>query len=173
MAAKKKSLTSTQKNAKKPGLGRKKVDKSDQENKPKELSKSQIKKKEFQRKKYNKDNKKKTAASDDEDSEFEIVPSAVQSRSGDYASESEDDSDLELDMFGKFKEKKPAAVAVAAAKQTAKPKPIIVNQDDDDDGTDAKFIATENLAANRKNKKSGGFQSMGKWIDKYIYIYIE
>ncbi|KAF1800217.1 P-loop containing nucleoside triphosphate hydrolase protein [Mucor lusitanicus] len=136
----------------------------------KELSKSKLKKQEFQRKKYNKDKKKKNKTeAEDDDSDFEIVPTAstksiMDSDSDDNNVDDEDDegdSDLELDMFGKFKAKKPAAVAVAApAASVKKQKPISMN-DSDDEGQDEKFIASETLAANRKNKKSGGFQSMG------------
>ncbi|KAI8975367.1 P-loop containing nucleoside triphosphate hydrolase protein [Mycotypha africana] len=65
-------------------------------------------------------------------------------------------------MFAKFKSKKPAAVATAApAGSLKKQKPIAVNESDSDDDQDEKFIVSETIAANRKNKKSGGFQSMG------------
>lgn len=139
-----------------------------EEEAPKELSKSKLKKKEFQRKKYNKDKKKKSSNKDEEedDSDFEIVPTSSIMDSDDddnsaVESDNDNDSDLELDMFGKFKAKKPAAVAVAAtAASVKKQKPITMNDSDEED-QDEKFIASETLAANRKNKKSGGFQSMG------------
>ncbi|CAO3647833.1 unnamed protein product [Mucor hiemalis] len=136
-----------------------------QEEAPKELSKSKLKKKEFQRKKYNKDKKKKTSKDEEEeDSDFEIVPTtSIMDSDNDSANELDNDnnSDSDFDMFGKFKAKKPAAVAVAAtAASVKKQKPISMN-DSDDEEQDEKFIASETLAANRKNKKSGGFQSMG------------
>lgn len=165
--------------AKKPLSSKKSVGKftkksqpKDEETPEKELSKSRLKKQEFQRKKYNKDKKKKTKTeAEDDDSDFEIVPTAntksiMDSDSDDNANENDDDddegdSDLELDMFGKFKAKKPAAVAVAAPTASIKKQKPITMNDSDDEGQDEKFIASETLAANRKNKKSGGFQSMG------------
>ncbi|CEP15963.1 hypothetical protein [Parasitella parasitica] len=154
-----------------------------------QLSKSKLKKQEFQRKKYNKDKKKTKQPDEDDDSDFEIVPTTTTNAKGIMDSDSEQgddglvakddeialvndeddddddedsDSDLELDMFGKFKAKKPAAVAVAApAASVKKQKPITMNDSDEEDEQDEKFIASETLAANRKNKKSGGFQSMG------------
>ncbi|GAA5804121.1 hypothetical protein HPULCUR_009607 [Helicostylum pulchrum] len=148
----KKTLTSTKKTSTKPFAKK-------TEEEPKELSSSKLKKKEFQRKKYNKDKKKSKTDQDEDDSDFEVVP-VVEKRVIMDSDESEDDSDLELDMFGKFKAKKPAAVAVAAtAASVKKQKPITMNDSEDEE--DEKFIASETLAANRKNKKSGGFQSMG------------
>jgi ATP-dependent RNA helicase DDX54/DBP10 len=152
-------------NKKNAGKFSKKPQSKDEEAPKKELSKSKLKKQEFQRKKYNKDKKKKTEE-EEEDSDFEIVPTKSKSIMDSDSDQSDnqdddDDSDLELDMFGKFKAKKPAAVAVAApAASVKKQKPITMN-DSDDEAQDEKFIASETLAANRKNKKSGGFQSMG------------
>ncbi|KAI8976159.1 P-loop containing nucleoside triphosphate hydrolase protein [Pilobolus umbonatus] len=117
-----------------------------------EDSKSKLKKKEFQRKKYNKDKKKKSTQ-DDEDSDFEIIPNT----STTLDSESDSDSDLEADMFGKFKSKKPDTAVISSGKKNTTP----ITFDDSEDDQEEKFIASENLAANRKNKKSGGFQSMG------------
>ncbi|KAI8059942.1 P-loop containing nucleoside triphosphate hydrolase protein [Gilbertella persicaria] len=158
----KKSLTSS----KKPVLNKKNVkkqDQKDQEPVKKELSKSKLKKQEFQRKKYNKDKKKKkNNTEEDDDSDFEIVPTTTSKSIMDSdESNSDDDSDLEQDMFGKFKAKKPVAVPVAASTASVKQqKPITMNDSEDED-QEEKFIASETLAANRKNKKSGGFQSMG------------
>ncbi|OBZ81260.1 ATP-dependent RNA helicase dbp10, partial [Choanephora cucurbitarum] len=160
--------------AKKPSFNKKapakKAQAKDEQEPKKELSKSKLKKQEFQRKKYNKDKKKKKNQEDDEDSEFEIVPASSTAKSimdsdSDLdrfnSDDSDDDSDLEQDMFGQFKAKKPAAVPVAAPSASVKQqKPINMN-DSEDDEQEEKFIASENIAANRKNKKSGGFQSMG------------
>lgn len=145
-----------------------KIGKKDQQQaEDKEVSKSKLKKKEFQAKRYNKKTKK--AAAEEEDSDFEVVPSGQTKPStfaGTDALEStytsgEDDSDDEdggaVDMFG-----------AVASKSSSKD---IVGEDNDelDDADQAsensddesKFIAAENLNANRKKKKSGGFQSMG------------
>ncbi|RCH95813.1 ATP-dependent RNA helicase dbp10 [Rhizopus azygosporus] len=124
--------------------------------KKKEPSASQLKKKEFQQKKYNKGNKKKKE--EEEDSDFEIVPNASTQIVHDQISDS-DDSDLEVDMFNQFKDKKPVTTITTTTKKI--PQQEIKVNDDDDDEQDEKFIASETMAANRKNKKSGGFQSMG------------
>ncbi|KAI7903135.1 P-loop containing nucleoside triphosphate hydrolase protein [Cokeromyces recurvatus] len=161
-------------NSKKASTGKvtkKTAQKKDEGASKKEVSNSKLKKQEYQRKKYNKDKKKKNKnGEDDDDSDFEIVPSTVTESIMDTSdselesvAESDDgDSDLELDMFGKFKSKKPAATTIAAPIASVKNQtPISLNDSDDDDDQDEKFIASENIAANRKNKKSGGFQSMG------------
>ncbi|KAI8382413.1 hypothetical protein BD560DRAFT_431801 [Blakeslea trispora] len=161
----KKALSGT----KKPFSNKKTPVKKEQEPAAKkEASKSKLKKQEFQRKKYNKDKKKKKNQEDDEDSEFEIVPAnstgkSIMDSDSDldrFNSDDSDGSDLEQDMFGQFKAKKPAAVPVAAPTASVKQqKPINMN-DSEDEEQEEKFIASENIAANRKNKKSGGFQSM-------------
>jgi ATP-dependent RNA helicase DDX54/DBP10 len=44
------------------------------------------------------------------------------------------------------------------------------NQPSEDSDEESKFIAAENASANRKKKKSGGFQSMG--MSSYIQMTI-
>lgn len=128
-----------------------------------EKSVSQVRKKEFQRRKYNKDNKKKQ---EDEDSDFEIVPNQKTLSQFDSEDDEESDSsDLEVDMFNQYKDKKPSITTASTNKSAPK---VEIKVSESDDEQDEKFIASETMAANRKNKKSGGFQSMGKikW-DRY------
>ncbi|KAG0174498.1 ATP-dependent RNA helicase dbp10 [Apophysomyces sp. BC1034] len=126
--------------------------------KPKvELSKTKLKKKEFQKKKYNKEKKE-----EEEDSDFEIVPS-TQEPLQDFSDSEDDegnDSDLQTDMFSSFKAK-PKALPSSATASTKPAAPITMSDSEDDSDQEERFIANENMAANRKNKKSGGFQSMG------------
>lgn len=68
-----------------------------------------------------------------------------------------DDNDMEFDMFQSIK---PTELPAAPTKSK---QPVIMSDSEDDLSEEEKFIAKENMAANRKNKKSGGFQSMGKW----------
>ncbi|ORY95293.1 P-loop containing nucleoside triphosphate hydrolase protein [Syncephalastrum racemosum] len=123
---------------------------------PKQKSIAKQKRQEYQKKKY----KKKTE--DDDDSDFEIVPlnpTATRDLS--------DEEDQSFDMFSTL----PTSTAAPAAprsrssnnKAPAPSQKITVSDDEDNDEEedDEKFIAKENVAANRKNKKSGGFQSMG------------
>lgn len=67
-----------------------------------------------------------------------------------------DDNDMEFDMFQSIK---PTELPAAPTKSK---QPVIMSDSEDDLSEEEKFIAKENMAANRKNKKSGGFQSMGK-----------
>lgn len=67
-----------------------------------------------------------------------------------------DDNDMEFDMFQSIK-----PTELPAAPTKAK-QPVVMSDSEDDLSEEEKFIAKENMAANRKNKKSGGFQSMGK-----------
>ncbi|KAG1304924.1 hypothetical protein G6F64_008790 [Rhizopus arrhizus] len=121
-----------------------------------EKSVSQVRKKEFQRRKYNKDNKKKQ---EDEDSDFEIVPNQKTLSQFDSEDDEESDSsDLEVDMFNQYKDKKPSITTASTNKSAPK---VEIKVSESDDEQDEKFIASETMAANRKNKKSGGFQSMG------------
>lgn len=148
---------------------------------PKELSNTKLKKREYHKVKYNKKDK-----DDEEDSDFEIVPttSGAGQLFGSTAPVNDDndynsDSDLEMDMFGNLASTstsssiaKQPTTATASTSTTPQPKqaaPAILSQrismdDTDEDNSDdeEKFIANENVLANRKNKKSGGFQSMGK-----------
>ncbi|KAJ8651744.1 hypothetical protein O0I10_012691 [Lichtheimia ornata] len=66
-----------------------------------------------------------------------------------------DDNDMEFDMFQSIK-----PTELPAAPTKAK-QPVVMSDSEDDLSEEEKFIAKENMAANRKNKKSGGFQSMG------------
>ncbi|KAI9312215.1 P-loop containing nucleoside triphosphate hydrolase protein [Dichotomocladium elegans] len=60
-----------------------------------------------------------------------------------------------------FQSIKPVAVPTAAASAPAKAVAFDISDSEDDLSEEEKFIASENQAANRKHKKSGGFQSMG------------
>lgn len=68
-----------------------------------------------------------------------------------------DDNDMEFDMFQSIK---PTELPAAPTKSK---QPVVMSDSEDDLSEEEKFIAKENMAANRKNKKSGGFQSMGNW----------
>ena len=70
-----------------------------------------------------------------------------------------DDESENYDMFQSIK---PSAMPAAAAKPTKNVPTLNMSDSEDDVSEEEKFIANENMAANRKNKKSGGFQSMGK-----------
>ncbi|KAI9272846.1 P-loop containing nucleoside triphosphate hydrolase protein [Phascolomyces articulosus] len=69
-----------------------------------------------------------------------------------------DDESENYDMFQSIK---PSAMPAASAKPTKITPAISMSDSEDDVSEEEKFIANENTAANRKNKKSGGFQSMG------------
>ncbi|KAI7859503.1 P-loop containing nucleoside triphosphate hydrolase protein [Circinella umbellata] len=69
-----------------------------------------------------------------------------------------DDESENYDMFQSIK---PSAMPAASAKPTKNVPTINMSDSEDDVSEEEKFIANENMAANRKNKKSGGFQSMG------------
>lgn len=141
-----------------------KIGKKDAEEKP--MSNTKLKKKEFQAKRYNK--KPKKAAEEEEDSDFEVVrnPAAKPSTfagndaldhnytSGD--DDSDDGDDGAVDMFGGMRSNAPTQ-EVDESNDVQED----IDQASDDSDDESKFIAAENLNANRKKKKSGGFQSMG------------
>ncbi|KAI8335294.1 P-loop containing nucleoside triphosphate hydrolase protein [Chlamydoabsidia padenii] len=144
----------------------------------KEVSNTKLKKREYHKVKYNKKDKE-----EDEDSDFEIVPAVsgagklFKSSGIDNDDNDEDDnsdSDLEMDMFGNLASTKPSLTGPATSTKTItapqqQTTPAILSQritmddssDEDNLDDEEKFIANENVLANRKNKKSGGFQSMG------------
>ena len=70
-----------------------------------------------------------------------------------------DDESENYDMFQSIK---PSPMPAAPAKPTKNAPTLNMSDSEDDVSEEEKFIANENMAANRKNKKSGGFQSMGK-----------
>ncbi|KAL0095103.1 P-loop containing nucleoside triphosphate hydrolase protein [Phycomyces blakesleeanus] len=121
---------------------------------PVERSKTKQRRQEYQKKKFSK------TKEEEEDSDFEIVPRKPTAQTTNNNDNDDEDSDLEMDMFSSLTTAPAAQPAVRVAASTPKPAPITM-EDSDDSGDEAKFIATETLAANRKNKKSGGFQSMG------------
>ncbi|KAI9484793.1 P-loop containing nucleoside triphosphate hydrolase protein [Zychaea mexicana] len=69
-----------------------------------------------------------------------------------------DDESENYDMFQSIKPSAPSAVP---SKSTKNIPAVDMSDSEDDVSEEEKFIASENMAANRKNKKSGGFQSMG------------
>ncbi|KAI8141774.1 P-loop containing nucleoside triphosphate hydrolase protein [Fennellomyces sp. T-0311] len=69
-----------------------------------------------------------------------------------------DDESENYDMFQSIK---PSTLPAAPSKPTKNAPTIAMSDSEDDVSDEEKFIANENMAANRKNKKSGGFQSMG------------
>ena len=69
-----------------------------------------------------------------------------------------DDESENYDMFQSIK---PSALPAAPSNPTKMAPAITMSDSEDDVSEEEKFIANENMAANRKNKKSGGFQSMG------------
>lgn len=141
-----------------------KIGKKDAEEKP--MSNTKLKKKEFQAKRYNK--KPKKAAEEEEDSDFEVVrnPAAKPSTFAgndaldhNYSSgddDSDDGDDGAVDMFGGMRSNAPTQ-EVDESNDVQED----IDQASDDSDDESKFIAAENLNANRKKKKSGGFQSMG------------
>ncbi|KAI8083030.1 P-loop containing nucleoside triphosphate hydrolase protein [Halteromyces radiatus] len=128
----------------------------------KEISNTKLKKREYHKKKYNKKDK-----DEEEDSDFEIVP--IGSTFDNNNDDNESDSDLEMDMFGNLINNnnnikpidKPQQEQQSTASILSKPITLDDQDSDQDNEDDEKFIAKENMLANRKNKKSGGFQSMG------------
>ncbi|CAO3690235.1 unnamed protein product [Umbelopsis ramanniana] len=141
-----------------------KFGKKNVEEKP--MSTTKAKKKEFQAKRYNKKTKK--TEEDDEDSEFEVVPDnatkpstlvASKATNVDYNSDDDSDDDGAVDMFGSVGSK--AAIGDLGLDEEGNDIEDGVDHISDNSDDDDKFIAAENLNANRKKKKSGGFQSMG------------
>lgn len=66
--------------------------------------------------------------------------------------------DEEYDMFQGIK---PSAVPAEPSAPVKKAASVPMSDSEDDSSEEEKFIVNETIAANRKNKKSGGFQSMG------------
>jgi ATP-dependent RNA helicase DDX54/DBP10 len=141
-----------------------KFGKKNVEEKP--MSTTKAKKKEFQAKRYNKKTKK--TEEDDEDSEFEVVPNnatkpskvvASKATNVDYNSDDDSDDDAAVDMFGSVGSK--AANGDLEHDEEGDDNEDGADHVSDNSDDDDKFIAAENLNANRKKKKSGGFQSMG------------
>lgn len=99
-------------------------------------------------------------------SDFEEVPQAVFDSHSDDDGEwddLDDDDDSDMDIFGSLVAAKVTKPAVKAkAKPTANTALDFMEEGEGENDDEESFIAQEIQAANRKKKKSGGFQSMGE-----------
>jgi hypothetical protein len=121
---------------------------------------NQMSKKRAEKKFTKKVDKKDAEDNDDDDDEFETV--AVSESEGDSTDQDQNDSDSSLDMDDEQSEDQSASENDQVSGDDDDQSD---EQSDEDESDDEKRVIDASLkAANRKGKKSGGFQSMGECL---------